>query len=378
MEQGVVGLLSGTGNCIGYGIGRAKIQAGQDRTIQKKHIENPQAELARFDAAYEMTRQTVQALLEREIEDTQSDGEKIFETHLAFLEDPGFVDTIREMIESESVNAEWAVREVGEHLAQILSQVDSELIKERSADIRDLYVTMLDQLSGENGAQSAPLTDATQRVVLVMEELVPSFVIRINKDEVAAIVSEKGNITSHAAILAKLKCIPAIVGVKGLLAAVSEGDLLLVDTFAGELQVNPDESARVKIARAAEQYEADRCACDADKAANALTTDGTRIVIEANIGTPLEAGPADEACAEGIGLFRSEFLFMERNTLPDEEEQFRAYREAAEKMAGREVVIRTMDIGGDKPVPSLHLPAEQNPFLGLRAIIFRCSARIYF
>jgi phosphoenolpyruvate-protein phosphotransferase (PTS system enzyme I) len=368
MEQGVVGLLSGTGNCIGYGIGRAKIQAGQDRTIQKKHIENPQAELARFDAAYEMTRQTVQALLEREIEDTQSDGEKIFETHLAFLEDPGFVDTIREMIESESVNAEWAVREVGEHLAQILSQVDSELIKERSADIRDLYVTMLDQLSGESGAQSAPLTDATQRVVLVMEELVPSFVIRINKDEVAAIVSEKGNITSHAAILAKLKCIPAIVGVKGLLAAVSEGDLMLVDTFVGEVQVNPDESSRVKIARASEQYEADRCACDAEKAANALTTDGTRIVIEANIGTPQEAGPADEACAEGIGLFRSEFLFMERNTLPDEEEQFRAYREAAEKMAGREVVIRTMDIGGDKPVPSLNLPAEQNPFLGLRAI----------
>ena len=361
-------MLSGTGNCIGYGIGRAKIQAGQNRKVQKIIVENPGAELARFDAAYEETKQTVEALLAREMKDTGNDGEKIFETHLAFLDDPGFVDAIREMIQEESVSAEWAVYTVGEHLAEILAQVDSELIKERSADIRDLYATLLDHLAGKSAAQGTVAAGEKDPVVLVMEELVPSFVIRLNKGEVAALVSEKGNITSHAAILAKLKCIPAIVGIQGLMDAVHEGDSLLADTFTGELTVNPTEQARAEILRAAELYEAEQCACNAEKASDAVTTDGTRILIEANIGNPSEATLADEACADGVGLFRSEFLFMERRTLPDEEEQFAAYRAAAEALGCREVVIRTMDIGGDKPVPSLNLPAEQNPFLGLRAI----------
>ena len=361
-------MLSGTGNCIGYGIGRAKIQAGQNRKVQRTIINNPEAELQRFDAAYEETKRTVEALLAREMEDTGNDGEKIFETHLAFLDDPGFVDAIREMISDESVSADWAVYEVGERLATILAQVDSDLIKERSADIRDLYATLLDHLSGKAVSSSTASTADAEPVVLVLEELVPSFVIRLNKGEVAALVSEKGNITAHAAILAKLKCIPAIVGVNGLMDAVREGDLLLADTFTGELSVNPSEQARVEILRAAELYEAEQCACNAEKAADAVTTDGTRLLIEANIGNPAEAALADEACADGVGLFRSEFLFMERRTLPDEEEQFRAYRTAAETMGSRELVIRTMDIGGDKPVPSLNLPAEQNPFLGLRAI----------
>ena len=361
-------MLSGTGNCIGYGIGRAKIQAGQNRKVQKTIVENPGVELSRFDAAYEETKQTVEALLAREMEDTGNDGEKIFETHLAFLDDPGFVDAIREMIQEESVSAEWAVYTVGERLAEILAQVDSDLIKERSADIRDLYATLLDHLAGKGAAQGAVASGGKDPVVLVMEELVPSFVIRLNKGEVAALVSEKGNITSHAAILAKLKCIPAIVGIQGLLDAVHEGDSLLADTFAGELTVNPTEQARAEILRAAALYEAEQCACNAEKASDAVTADGTRLLIEANIGNPSEATLADEACADGVGLFRSEFLFMERRTLPDEEEQFAAYRAAAQTLGCREVVIRTMDIGGDKPVPSLNLPTEQNPFLGLRAI----------
>lgn len=368
IEQGVAGLLSGTGNCIGYGIGRAKIQAGPNRNIQKQTVENPQAELARFEAAYTATQSIVQALLEREIQDTGTEDEKIFETHLAFLEDPGFVDAIREMIQNESVNAEWAVQEVGERLAKMLLEIDSDIIRERSADIRDLYATMLDQLAGKGASTGAPLTTSAGKVVLVAEELVPSFVIQINKDEVAALVSQTGNITSHAAILAKLKCLPVVVGVEGLMQAVSEGDLLVADTFAGEVHINPDKETLSALTHAAEQYDDDVCACNAEKATDAVTMDNTRVVIEANIGTPAEATLADDACAEGIGLFRSEFLFMERKTLPDEEEQFAAYRTAAETMSCREVVIRTMDIGGDKPVPSLNLPTEQNPFLGLRAI----------
>jgi phosphotransferase system enzyme I (PtsI) len=361
-------LLSGTGNCIGYGIGRAKILAGQNKHIEKTVVEHPEAELARFDAAYEATKITVQALLDREVEDTGSDGEKIFETHLAFLDDPGFVDAIRDMISEERVNAEWAVREVGEKLAFILSQIDSEIIKERSADIRDLYVTLLNHLAGNTAAQESESGDKTAARVLIVEELVPSFVIRLNKGEVAGLVAEKGNITSHAAILAKLKCIPAIVGVCGLTDAVKTGDLVLTDTFSGEVFVNPDEETKKRLENAAACYETEQCACDAEKAADAVTTDGTRVIIEANIGSPEEAALADEACAEGIGLFRSEFLFMESKTLPDEETQFRAYRTAVETMGSREVVIRTMDIGGDKPAPGLPLPTEQNPFLGLRAI----------
>lgn len=361
-------MLSGTGNCIGYGIGRAKILAGQNKHIEKTAVEHPEAELARFDAAYEATKVTVQALLDREVEDTGSDGEKIFETHLAFLDDPGFVDAIRDMITEERVNAEWAVREVGEKLAFILSQIDSEIIKERSADIRDLYITLLNHLAGTTSAQEPEGGDKAARTVLIVEELVPSFVIRLNKGEVAGLVAEKGNITSHAAILAKLKCIPAIVGVCGLTDAVKNGDLVLTDTFTGEVFINPDEETQKRLVCAAECYETEQCACDAEKAEDAITTDGTRVIIEANIGSPAEAALADEACAEGIGLFRSEFLFMESKALPDEETQFRAYRTAVETMGSREVVIRTMDIGGDKPAPGLPLPAEQNPFLGLRAI----------
>jgi len=361
-------LLSGTGNCIGYGIGKAKVQAGQNRNIQKTVVEHPEAELARFDAAYEATKITVQALLDREVEDTGTDGEKIFETHLAFLDDPGFVDAIRDMISEDAVNAEWAVREVGERLALMLSQIDSEIIKERSADIRDLYITLLDHLDGNVVVDEPVKDDKSGLKVLVVEELIPSYVIRLNKGEVAGLVAEKGNITSHAAILAKLKCIPAIVGVCGLMDTVKTGDLVLADTFSGEVFINPDEQTQARITCAAECYETEQCACDAEKAEDAITTDGTRVIIEANIGTPAEATLADEACAEGIGLFRSEFLFMENRTLPDEEKQYSAYREAAEKMGTREVVIRTMDIGGDKPAPGLPLPAEQNPFLGLRAI----------
>ena len=361
-------MLSGTGNCIGYGIGRAKIQAGHNRNIQKTIVEHPEAELARFDAAYEATKVTVQALLDRELADTGSDGEKIFETHLAFLDDPGFVDAIRDMISEERVNAEWAVREVGERLAFILSQIDSEIIKERSADIRDLYETLLTHLEGNNVAEEPDGGDKSVRTVLVVEELVPSFVIRLNKGEVAGLVAEKGNITSHAAILAKLKCIPTIVGVCGLMDTVKNGDMILTDTFTGEVFINPDEETQKRLGCAAECYETEQCACDAEKAADAVTADGTRVIIEANIGSHAEAVLAHEACAEGVGLFRSEFLFMESKTLPDEETQFRAYRTAVETMGSREVVIRTMDIGGDKPAPGLPLPAEQNPFLGLRAI----------
>lgn len=362
-------MLNGTGNCIGYGIGRAKIHVDSVQEIKKIRVEHPEGELARFDAAYEELRRTVQALLDREIADTGDDGEKIFETHLAFLEDPGFVDAIRETIKTESVNAEWAVREVGERLAQTLLQVESELIRERSADIRDLYGNLLRILSGKPaGGNETPAPNAAGPAVLVMEELVPSFVIQLEKGKVAALVAEKGNITSHAVILAKLKCIPTVVGVAGLTAAVSEGDLLLVDSFAGEIQVNPGAEALAEATRASERYEAELCACNAEMSADAVTLDGTHIAVEANIGTPAEAGLASDACAEGVGLFRSEFLFMERDTLPDEEEQFCAYRQAAQSMGRREVVIRTMDIGGDKHVPSLQLPAEQNPFLGLRAI----------
>lgn len=361
-------MLSGTGNCIGYGIGRAKILAGQNKHIEKTVVEHPEAELARFDAAYEATMATVQALLEREVQDTGNDGEKIFETHLAFLDDPGFVDAIRDMISEERVNAEWAVREVGERLAIMLSQIESEIIKERSADIRDLYATLLNHLSGGGTTQQPGADGKDGRAVLVVDELVPSFVIQLNKGEVAGLVAEKGNITSHAAILAKLKCIPAIVGVCGLLDTVKDGDQVMTDTFTGEVFINPDDETQKRIACAAECYETEQCACDAEKAADAFTADGTRVVIEANIGSPAEAALADEACAEGIGLFRSEFLFMESKTLPDEETQFRAYRTAVEAMGEREVVIRTMDIGGDKPAPGLPLPAEQNPFLGLRAI----------
>ena len=162
-------MLSGTGNCIGYGIGRAKILAGQNKHIEKTVVEHPEAELARFDAAYEATKITVQALLDRELQDTGNDGEKIFETHLAFLDDPGFVDAIRDMISEERVNAEWAVREVGEKLAFILSQIDSEIIKERSADIRDLYITLLNHLAGNTSAQESEGGEKTARTVLIVE-----------------------------------------------------------------------------------------------------------------------------------------------------------------------------------------------------------------
>ncbi len=366
--QGVVGLLNGTGNCIGFGRGRAKVKAGQVRDIKKYVVENYQTELLRFEAAFDETKRTVEALLDKEIAAAGDDGEKIFESHLAFLEDPGFVDAIRETIQNESVNAEWAVREVGERIAMILAQVDSELISERSADIRDLYNSMLDYLAGRTADEPEDAGDAKERFVIVMEELVPSFVIGLDQDRVSALVSEKGNITAHAAILAKLKGIPTVVGVCGVCSAVTDGDLIVADSFSGDVHVNPDEQTLDSLTCAMARFDEEQCACAAEKQMDAVTKDGTRIIVEANIGKPDEAALASDVCADGIGLFRSEFLFMERSTLPDEEEQFSAYTQAAKTMCGREVVIRTMDIGGDKPVPSLQLPAEQNPFLGLRAI----------
>jgi phosphotransferase system enzyme I (PtsI) len=282
-------LLNGTGNCIGFGIGKAKIQTGQIRKINKQLVENHQAELSRFEAAYEATKSTVEALLEKEIADTGSDGEKIFESHLAFLEDPSFVDAIRETIVSESVNAEWAVHEVGERIALILSQVESDVISERSADIRDLYNNMLRHLAGKHADGACSTADAEERSVLIMEELIPSFVMGLDKECVSALVAEKGNITAHAAILAKLKGIPAVVGVRGIADAVSEGDLLMADSLTGSVYVNPDERTLAALTCAMEQFESDQRVCNAEKGMDAITRDGRRIMIEANIGTPDEA-----------------------------------------------------------------------------------------
>ncbi len=360
-------MVSGTGASAGIGIGRVVILKEETLEIKRETVADSEAEKERFRQAVEKSIEDTQALAE---DMAQRIGEKeaeILNGHLMLLQDPMMTMEIEGKIDGEKLCSEAAVEDVCTMYADMFASMDDELMQQRAADMRDIKTRMQKVLLG---VQSVDVSSLPAGSVLVSEDLTPSVTAGINPANVTGIVTELGGRTSHSAILSRALEIPAVVAASGILSKVQNGDEIVLDGETGEIFVQPDEALKA-------EYEAKKAVYLAEKeelkkyiGKETVTKDGVRIETAANIGRPEDVERVLSYDAEGIGLFRTEFLFMDRTAMPTEEEQFEAYRKVAVAMDGKPVIIRTLDIGGDKEIPYMGLKKDENPFLGYRAIRF--------
>jgi phosphotransferase system enzyme I (PtsI) len=365
--------LTGIPAFSGIVFGKAFLYLGDDfpeiprNTIEKERIAG---EHQRLGEAIEGAVRELRALNERAARELSQEQAAIFETHLMMMEDPDFIDRIRGRLETDLINAEWAVRKVSNELIQKLAASTDPYLRERAADISDVSRRILNKLLS---ITRFSLADLDEDVILVVHDLLPSEAITMNKERVLALVMDMGSRTSHTAILARSFEIPAVLGLSNATREIKEGDLLVVNGGEGTVLINPDEKDLFQYEQAVHQYHAMFDGLLAQAALPAETTDGCRVRIKANIGTPGESEQARRFGAEGIGLYRSEFLFLTPDQAGDEETQLRAYSQAIKTMEGRPVTIRTLDVGGDKLLPEFQTGNEKNPLLGWRAIRFCLS-----
>lgn len=357
--------LQGIAASNGIAIAKAYRLEHPDLTVEKQTIENPAEQVSRFQQALAKAKEELEVIQAHALKELGEDKAAIFSAHLLVLSDPELVQAVEQKIEQERVNAEFALHEVASMFIAMFEAMDNEYMKERAADIRDVTKRVLAHLLGVTISNPSMITE---EVVIIAEDLTPSDTAQLNRKYVKGFTTDIGGRTSHSAIMARSMEIPAVVGTKEATATIQNGDIVIIDGLDGEVIVNPTEEI---IA----QYEQKLAAFAAQKAEWAklvheqtMTKDGHHVELAANIGTPNDVEGVLANGAEGIGLYRTEFLYMGRHELPTEEEQFEAYKTVLEKMEGKPVVVRTLDIGGDKELPYLDLPKEMNPFLGFRAI----------
>lgn len=360
-------MYKGTGASAGIGIGTAVVVEESELVIERREISDTEAEIQRFRSAVDRTI----ADTERMAQDLASRaGEKeaeIMQGHMLLLADPMLTGEIENAVRNEMVNSETAIENVCNMYAEMFASMGDELMQQRAADMRDIKTRMQRSLMG---IQSADIASLPAGSILVARDLTPSMTAGINPANVAGIVTELGGRTSHSAILARALEIPAVVAVTGLLAGVRDGDAIVLDGSSGDVYVNPDEETRKAFAGRRTQLADEKKELERYIGMPSVTRDGIRVEIAANIGRPEDVDKVLQYDGEGIGLFRTEFLFMDREEMPTEDEQLAAYRRVAEAMDGRPVIIRTLDIGGDKEIPYMGLEKDENPFLGYRAIRF--------
>jgi phosphotransferase system enzyme I (PtsI) len=371
--------ITGIGAAPGIAIGKVTVRWMETTAAPEPGSLSPQVERGRLASAVESTRVQLRDLAENIAARASVEEANIFRAHLALLDDPLLIGEITRHIASESMSAQQAVTRAASNIAERFDALEDAYLRERAADVRDLGQRLLMNLSGSLGIETRMPRDG----ILVSRSLSPSETALIDAGRILAVVTEEGSGTGHAAILARALNLVAVFGAKGILAEARDGDWLVVDGTSGELLLRPDagtlDSYRWRME--AERVERERRA--ALRELPAVTADGFRIALAANIAGPSEAGQALAAGAEGIGVFRTEYLYVNRAAPPGEEEQFKAYRELLSKMAPRNVVVRTMDVGGDKDVVCWALPVESNPALGMRGIRmslareedFRCQLR---
>ena len=333
-------------------------------SYEERTIEDPRAEKERLARAIQESKEQLTEIKQK-VETEMGDEEaQIFAAHLMAVEDPELIKVAEKKIDEEKINAETALDAAIEEFATKLEALDDEYMQERAGDFRDVGSRILKNLLGLNTLSVAQLD---HEVILVAEDLAPSDTAQIDKELVRAFATEVGGRTSHTAIMARSMEIPAVVGATDILSEVETGTKVVVDGLAGEVIVDPTKEELIDYEGQIEEYQARKERLAELKELPAATTDGHQVELVANIGTPADVEGALDNGAEGIGLYRSEFLYMDRDSLPTEEEQFKSYKEVAERIDGP-IVIRTMDIGGDKELPYLDMPEEMNPFLGYRAI----------
>ncbi|MEW9082839.1 phosphoenolpyruvate--protein phosphotransferase [Caldanaerobacter subterraneus] len=360
-------MLKGVAASPGIAIGKAFLYTKEKVTINVEKIEESKVEeeIAKFRKALEVTQEEIKKIKEKVLEKFGKEKAEIFEAHLMLASDPELIEGVENMIKTELVTADNAVNKVIEQNASVMESLNDEYLRERAVDLRDVGNRIIENLLG---VKSVNLSDLEEEVVVIARDLTPSDTATMKKEMVLGFATDVGGRTSHTAIMARSLEIPAVVGLGNVTSQVKAGDLVIVDGLEGIVIVNPDEKTVEDYKSKKESYEKRVEGLKQLKDLPAETPDGKKVMLAANIGTPKDVASALANGAEGVGLFRTEFLYMDRNSLPSEEEQFEAYKEVVEKMGGRPVTIRTLDIGGDKELPYLDMPKEMNPFLGYRAI----------
>ena len=360
-------MYKGIAGSEGIGIGNVVIIKEHEINIETKTISDTDAEITRLqDAIEKFVEDTTKMAEKMDITVGKKDAD-ILRGHIQMLQDPMIEEQISALIVAEKVSAEMAVDQVLEQTAEMFAQIPDELLQQRATDFRDIKTRMVKLLLG---IEVVDISQVPANTVLVARDLTPSMTAGINPDNIAGILTEVGGRTSHSAILARAMEIPAVLSIENICSDVKNGDVVAIDGTSGIAIVNPDEDTVKEYEQKLEEYKKEKALLAEYSGKPSVTKDGTKVELVCNIGKPEDAKKAVECDGEGIGLFRTEFLFMDRDSIPTEEEQFEAYKSVAETMKGKPVIIRTLDIGGDKAIPYLGLEEEENPFLGFRAIRF--------
>ena len=348
----------------GIAMGPVVVLKKNDYQVKRTRIEDAEAEAARVDVALKASQEQLQKLYDKAVKEVGEASAAIFEVHQMMLEDEDYLEAIQSMISTEQVNAEYAVAVTGDNFAEMFASMDDDYMKARSADIKDISERLVRNLSGQGDVDLSSIEPS----VIVADDLSPSETVQMDKDKILAFVTVHGSTNSHTAILARMMNIPALIGVKMDLEELQTGMTAVVDGFGGKVTFEPDEELKAQTEARMQEEEEKLKLLQELKGKENITLDGRKINIYANIGSVADIGYVMENDAGGIGLFRSEFLYLGRNDFPTEEEQFQAYKQAVQMMAGKKVIIRTLDIGADKQVDYFNLGNEDNPAMGYRAI----------
>ena len=366
----------------GIVMGPVAVLKKNDYQVKRARIEDPEAEVKRVKEAVEVSKKQLGRLYDKAVREVGEASAAIFEVHQMMLEDEDYLEAIQSMIRTEQVNAEYAVAVTGDNFAEMFASMDDEYMKARSADVKDISERLVRNLSGEGDNDLSSMEPS----VIVADDLSPSETVQMDKEKILAFVTVHGSTNSHTAILARMMNIPALIGVPMDLNGLKTGMTAVVDGFSGQVIFEPEEDVRKETEKRMQEEAEKQKLLEELKGKENITPDGRKINIYANIGSVGDLGYVMENDAGGIGLFRSEFLYLGRNDFPTEEEQFQAYKQAVQTMAGKKVIIRTLDIGADKQVEYFNLGKEENPALGYRAIriclkqpeIFKAQLRALF
>ena len=357
--------LKGIAASQGISFAKAYVFVEPDLSVKEVKIEDVAAEVKRFEDAIEASKKELTIIKENALASLGADKAAVFEAHLLILDDPEFMGTVKTDIESKVINAEYAFKETSDMFISMFEAMDNEYMKERAADIRDVSKRILAHLLGVD-LPNPSLID--EEVIVIAEDLTPSDTAQLNKKYVKGFATNIGGRTSHSAIMARSLEIPAVVGTSSITEDVKNGDILILDGLDGVVLVNPDEATTAEYKEKHAKFEAQKAEWAKLVTEKSVTKDGHEVILAANIGTPADLEGVKNNGGEAVGLYRTEFLYMGRDQLPTEDEQFEAYKAVLEGMGDKPVVVRTLDIGGDKELPYLDLPKEMNPFLGFRAI----------
>ena len=357
-------VFTGKGVFGGIAIGKVAVYGKKEQQVKRQRIEDVDAEVARFEQAKSQAAEQLGTLYEKALQQVGEANAMIFQIHQMMLEDPDYCDSVTNIIRTQNVNAEFAVATTADNFSQMFAAMDDAYMKERAADVRDISERMISVLG--NGQVRGFSSD--EPAIIMAEDLAPSETVQLDKNKVLGFITSKGSANSHTAILARTMNIPAVINIGAKLQEEYDGMLACVDGFTGTVYLDPNEQTLSQIKEKQARDLEQRSLLQQLKGQENITLDGQKLKIYANIGNPLDVGEVLKNDAGGIGLFRSEFLYLENSDYPTEDEQFLAYKQVAETMAGKQVVIRTLDIGADKQVDYFNMPSEANPALGYRAI----------